>query len=294
MNRPLYLFILWVMALLFMACVDEPPVIPVLEPNPPAPIDTTVVEVPYSKTLPVLFINTVDSLPIDSKEEYCEAQWWLDNMGDTRFESIGSSTAPFGMLIKGRGNATWTNLEKKPYRLKFDQKHKVLGIPSSRHWVLMANAEYWMGQLNDALPFEIGRRMGVAWNPHMQPVEVVLNGDYIGLYFLTEKIRVAKDRVNIEEQNDYEIDPERVTGGWLLEIDNYIEPENITFVEGDGMPFWVTPHSPERLSPVQREYITNFLGAVHLDGEMLGAIRMGKEHNILTAFPHQCICNTPH
>ena len=127
-------------------------------------------------------------------------------------------------------------------------------MPSSRHWVLMANAEYWMGQLNDALPFEIGRRMGMAWNPHMQPVEVVLNGDYIGLYFLTEKIRVAKDRINIDEQNDYETDPERITGGWLLEIDNYIEPDNITFVEGNGMPFWVTPHSPERLSPQQREW----------------------------------------
>ena len=265
MNRPLYLIMLCAIALLFMACENDSPIVPIPdpEPDPPAPVDTTVAEVPYSKTLPVLFINTVDSMPIDSKDVYCQAQWWLDNMGDTLFESIGSSTAPLGMQIKGRGNATWTNLEKKPYRLKFDQKHKVLGMPSSRHWVLMANAEYWMGQMNDALPFEIGRRMGMAWNPRMEPVEVVLNGDYIGLYFLTEKIRVAKDRVNIEEQNDYEIDPERVTGGWLLEIDNYIEPENITFVEGDGMPFWVTPHSPEHLSPVQREYITNFLLAAN-------------------------------
>ena len=262
MNKPLS-FILCALALLLVACADEPPVIPVPEPEPepPTPVDTTVVEAPYSKTLPVLFINTVDSLPIDSKDEYRQAQWWLDNMGDTLFESIGSRKAPLSMQIKGRGNATWTNLEKKPYRLKFDEKHKVLGMPSSRHWVLMANAQYWMGQLNDALPFEIGRRMGMAWNPRMQPVEVVLNGDYIGLYFLTEKIRVAKNRVNIEEQYDYETDPERITGGWLLEIDNYIEPGNITFIEGNGMPFWVTPHSPELLSPEQREYITGFLKA---------------------------------
>lgn len=255
MNKNSLLTSILFMTLAFTACVDEPTI-----PEPePTPVDTVDIDAPYSGTLPVLFINTEGNCEIDSKEEYVNAVWWLDNQGDNRYESIGSRNHPLKTEIKGHGNSTWINLEKKPYRLKFGEKHAVLGMPSSRHWVLMANAEYWMGQLNDALPFEIGRRMGMAWNPHMQPVEVVLNGDYIGLYFLTEKIRVAKDRINIAEQNDYETDPERITGGWLLEIDNYIEPDNITFVEGNGMPFWVTPHSPERLSPQQREYITHFL-----------------------------------
>ena len=243
------------MTMAFASCRDEEPVMP----QPITPVDSLISDAPYSGTLPVLFINTEDSCSINSKEEYVNATWWLDNLGDKRFESIGSKNAPLVTKIKGRGNATWTNLEKKPYRLKLNEKHSMLGMPSSRHWVLMANAEYWMGQLNDALPFEIGRRMGMAWNPRMQPVEVMLNGDYIGLYFLTEKIRVAKNRVNIEEQQDYETELELITGGWLLEIDNYIEPDNITFIEGNGMPFWVTPHSPEHLSPQQREYITNFL-----------------------------------
>lgn len=259
MNKNSLLTSILFMTLAFTACVDEP-TIPEPEPEPePTPVDTVDIDAPYSGTLPVLFINTEGNCEIDSKEEYVNAVWWLDNQGDNRYESIGSRNHPLKTEIKGHGNSTWINLEKKPYRLKFGEKHAVLGMPSSRHWVLMANAEYWMGQLNDALPFEIGRRMGMAWNPHMQPVEVVLNGDYIGLYFLTEKIRVAKDRINIDKQNDYETDPERITGGWLLEIDNYIEPDNITFVEGNGMPFWVTPHSPERLSPQQREYITHFL-----------------------------------
>ena len=262
MNKTTFLTSILFMALSFAACVDEP-VIPEPEPEPPTPKDTVVVDMPYSGTLPVLFINTEDSCEIDSKDEYVNAEWWLDNLSDKRFESIGSKDSPLGMQIKGHGNSTWTNLDKKPYRLKLDMKHKMLNMPASRHWVLMANAQYWMGQLNDALPFEIGRRMGMAWNPRMQPIEVVLNGDYIGLYFLTEKIRVAKNRVNIEEQKDYDTIPEHITGGWLLEIDNYIEPDNITFIEGNGNPFWVTPHSPEYLSTEQREYITNFLMAAN-------------------------------
>ena len=213
----------------------------------------------YSGTLPVLFINTAGYRDIVSKEEYLRAKWWLDNMGIEGYQSIGSAEAPLGTQIKGRGNATWTNCEKKPYRLKLDEKYRMLGMPSNRHWVLLANEGMWMGLMNDALPFEIGRRMGMSWNPHMEPVEVVLNGQYIGLYFLAEKIRVGKSRVDIVEQQDMENDPRKVTGGWLIEIDNYIEPGNITFTEGNGEPFWVTPQSPEVLSTAQRNYITDLL-----------------------------------
>lgn len=213
----------------------------------------------FSGTLPVLYINTNGYQDIVSKEEYLRADWWLDAMGVGGFNSIGSADKPLGMQIKGRGNATWTNMDKKPFRLKFDEKNQVLGMPSSRHWVLLPYAEVWMGKMNDALPFEIGRRMGMAWNPRQEPVEVVLNGQYIGMYFLTEKIRVDLDRVNITEQKDNETDSTRITGGWLIEIDNYIEPDNISFTEGNGEPFWVTPQSPEVLSGVQRDYMTSFL-----------------------------------
>ena len=213
----------------------------------------------YSGTLPVMFINTDGYQDIVSKEDYLPAVWWLDAMGVEGCQSIGSAQEPLGMKIKGHGNYTWTRCDKKPFRLKLNEKHPVLGMLDNRHWVLLANAFSWQGQIENTLPYEIGRRMGMAWNPHMEPVEVVLNGQYIGLYFLTEKIRVDKDRVNIIEQDDEETDPEMVTGGWLLEIDNYKEPGNITFTEGNGKPFWVTPHSPEILSRVQRDYITDFL-----------------------------------
>ena len=213
----------------------------------------------YSGTLPVLYINTEGHRNIDSKENYLQAEWWLDNMGIEGYESIGSATAPLGMQIKGRGNATWKRNGKKPFRLKLNEKHEILGMPSNRHWVLLANAAYWQGMINDMLPFEIGRRMGMAWNPRQEPVEVVLNGQYIGLYFLTEKIRVDKSRVNIIEQDDGETNLEKVTGGWLLEIDNYKEPNRITIVDGNGHDIWFTYHSPEVLSNVQKNYITNFL-----------------------------------
>ena len=213
----------------------------------------------YSGTLPVLYINTEGHRDIVSKEEYLRANWWLDAMGIEGYQSIGTAQHPLGMQIKGRGNATWKYCDKKPFRLKLDEKQDMLGMPSSRHWVLLANCNYWKGEINDVLPIEIGRQMGMSWNPRIEPVEVVLNGQYIGLYFLTEKIRIAKDRVNIIEQADYETDPELITGGWLLEIDNYKEPNHIDVPTQNGRYFWVTHHSPENLSQQQRDYITQFL-----------------------------------
>ena len=213
----------------------------------------------YSGTLPVLYINTNGHHNIDSKEEYIHANWWLDAMGIEGYQSVGSSQHPLGMQIKGRGNATWTDVNKKSFRLKLDVKHEMMGMPSNKHWNLMAYPDFWMGKINDAVPFEIGRLLGMAWNPLQEPVELVLNGQYIGLYFLTEKIRVEKDRVNIIEQSNGETDPAKVTGGWLLEIDNYSEPGQVIIYDGDDQETKFTFHSPEELSDVQRDYITGFL-----------------------------------
>ena len=215
----------------------------------------------YSGSLPVLFINTEGHRDIVSKEEYLRASWWLECWEMEEYESIGSEHAQLGMLIKGRGNSTWTNLDKKPYRIRLDDKIEMLGMPANRNWTLQAQALDWMGQVADALPFEIGRRMGMAWNPHMKPIEVVLNGQYIGLYYLTEKVRVDKDRVNIVEQSDLETDPDKVTGGWLLEIDNYSDGDCVKIYEGNGNKFSVRSHSPDVLSDVQRDYLTSFLQA---------------------------------
>ena len=251
-----------VLLLLLSGCTDTSTIEPPEPPHPPVPLDSVTFIEDYSGTLPVLFIDTDNFAPIVSKEKYVHANWWLDPMGIDGVDSLGSSTHPLGMLIRGRGNSIWTEVDKKSYRLKFDEKHKILGMHSSRHWALQAQALYWMGEMNDALPFEIGRRMGMSWNPHMEPVEVVLNREYIGLYFLTENVRVAKHRVNVEEQEDYETDAERITGGWLLEIDNYPETSTISMVEGNGEPFWITSHSPELLSHGQRGYISTIFRIV--------------------------------
>lgn len=220
-------------------------------------------EAAYSGTLPVLFINTENSQPITSKDDYITAEYYIDNMGIEDINSVGSKDAPELMQIRGRGNYTWSSFDKKPYRLKLDSKQPLLGMKSNKHWALMSNADDNLSGLRNTVGYELSRMVGLAWTPSQRPVEVVLNGDYIGLYMLTETIRVEPGRVNITEQIDYETSPFNVSGGWLVEIDNYMEDEQVRTIEGNGVNIFSTYKSPELLSDQQRTYLTGLINATN-------------------------------
>ena len=213
-----------------------------------------------SGTLPVMYITTENKKPITSKENYLNATYYLDAKGIASYENIGSATAPLNMEIKGRGNYSWSGFDKKPYRIKLADKQPLLGMKKSKHFALLAHADDSndrKGYMRNAVGFELSKMIGMAYTPDAKPLEVVLNGDYIGLYFLTETIRVDKDRVNIVEQEDMETDSENITGGWLVEIDNYDSDPHITITEGgDVYTMWVTYKTPEVLSYQQEQYLT--------------------------------------
>ena len=134
-------------------------------------------------------------------------------------------------------------------------------MTKSKHFVLMAGADDNLGCLRNPLGYELSRRMKLAWTPACRPLEVVLNGDYIGLYFLTENIRVDADRVNITEQNDNS--DEDVTGGWLVEVDNYNTDPHISVTMSDkNQDMWITYKSPELLSANQESYLQQQFNAI--------------------------------
>ena len=212
-----------------------------------------------SGTLPVMYITTENKVPVTSKDNYINATYYLDAKGISGYQNIGSVSAPLNMEIKGRGNYSWTGFNKKPYRIKLADKQPLLGMIKSKHFTLLAHADDAKdkkGYMRNAVGFELSKMIGMAWTPEAKPLEVVMNGDYIGLYFLTEHIRVDKDRVNIVEQEDEETDSQKITGGWLVEIDNYETDPHITIIEGGKTTMWVTYKTPEVLSYQQEMYLT--------------------------------------
>ena len=207
-----------------------------------------------SQQLPVVYVST--TAPIESKEEYVTGTLYIDPLG-TGYEALGTAEAPITAQFKGRGNWTWTGFDKKPYRIKMDSKQIVLGMPINKHWCLMAAADDNLGFLRMPLGHMISEAIGLRWTPRLVPVELVLNNKYVGLYFMTEHVRVGSKRVNIEEQEEGEKQADLITGGWLVEIDNYATENNITFTEGNGQDIMVSLKEPEVLSSEQRNYIVN-------------------------------------
>ena len=210
-----------------------------------------------SGTLPVLYIQTENNAPITSKEDYINATYYLDNKGLSDYQSIGSKAQPLNMEIRGRGNYTWRDFDKKPYRIKLADKQPLIGMTKSKHFALLAHADDNKGFMRNTIGFQLSKLIGITWTPTAKPLEVVLNGDYIGLYFLTETIRVDKDRVNIVEQEDEATDPIAITGGWLVEIDNYREDPQIIITEGDyyNTETAFTYKTPEVLSSAQEQFL---------------------------------------
>ena len=207
-------------------------------------------EITVSGTLPVLYIETENHAPIVSKEVYLNATYRLDPMGAEHVEPLGTESDPLPMQIRGRGHSSWKGV-KKPYKLKLGEKTAIMGMPKNKHWALLKPSE------NTVAGLQIGKLLDMAWTPSFRPVEVVLNGDYIGLYFLTETIRIDKKRVNIYEQKDKETDPSLVNGGWLVEVDNYRDDCQITIPECSRWNLTLRYHSPEVLSDVQLKWLTN-------------------------------------
>lgn len=208
-------------------------------------------------TLPVFYINVKDHQPITSKEDYLDATFSLDSNGYRDYPSLSTEQDGISIQIKGRGNFTWYDFEKKPYKIKLSKKVEVLGLPKNKHFALLAHADDIFGFLRNPVGFKVSELLGMEWTPHFRPCELVLNGEYVGLYFLTETIRVDKNRVHITEQPDLTSDLDSITGGWLVEIDNYIEENQISpNISGTSLQsFRVTYHSPENLSDRQKDYL---------------------------------------
>ncbi|MBQ2520812.1 MAG: CotH kinase family protein, partial [Paludibacteraceae bacterium] len=207
-----------------------------------------------SGTLPVVYINTKNKQTVNDTETQIPMTLYIDSVIPD-YHPLGSAQAPIAGTIKGRGNWTWNGFDKKPYKIKFDVKQKVLGMPNNRHWCLMASADDYLGFLKMPAGFMVSKALGLRWTPRTRPVELVLNGKYMGLYFLTEHVRIASNRVHIHEQADNETHSDSISGGWLVEIDNYSSENNIGFQEGNGQYVMVSLKEPEVLSSQQRQYI---------------------------------------
>lgn len=201
--------------------------------------------------LPVVRINTPDKKAITSKDVWMEGADMVIDYPDGTRDYEGT------LSIRGRGNSTW-NYVKKPYALKLDKKSKVLGMPKHKRWVLLANWKDRTIMRNDAA-FWLSRQTSLPYTVRGQFVELVLNGKHIGNYYLCEQIKIDDNRVAITEMDPNETDPEKITGGYLLELDTYFDEVNKFRSPRFNLPYQIKQPDETELSAEAKSYIINYV-----------------------------------
>ncbi len=204
---------------------------------------------PRRVNLPVLRITTDNLAPIVSRDEYLDGQMSLES------NIVGEPAVIGGIEIRGRGNSTWDLFPKKPYRLKLADRQPLLGMPSSRDWVLLANYSD-KTMLRNALAMQLGTAIGMPWAPRSAFVEVYINDRYEGVYQLIENIKIAAGRVEIDELGADDVAPDVLTGGYLLEVDFRRDGHTIVTAH-DELP--IVFQDPEEPVQAQEDYIRNYL-----------------------------------
>ena len=204
--------------------------------------------VPAQTYLPVLQITTDSGLPVTSKDTYVSGSVTLTD------PTVTSNNYSGTMTIKGHGNTTW-QMPKKPYNLKLTSKASILGMPKSKSWVLLANFDD-KTLMRDAVASEIATRLGMAWAPRSRFIEVFFNGQYEGVYQVSEKVSIDSNRVNITEMDDTDNSGDALTGGYLMEIDQ-TDSDDYHFVSTLGT--HIGSEDPDPPTAAQQGYISSYV-----------------------------------
>ena len=203
--------------------------------------------------LPTLYIDTYGNKAITSKTTYiyCTLRYVDEQDQVTVYDSV---------QIRGRGNSTW-GLQKKPYKLKFNEKERFLGPDraNAKKWTLLANAAD-KSLIRNAVTSALGEFTSLRFNPGCKFVDLVLNGLFLGNYQISDQIDIRKRRVDITEQDLPLTDDSDVTGGYLLEVDGF-QDGNCFTTSNYGVPVRIHYPEDEDIKLKQNQYVRNYITA---------------------------------
>lgn len=225
--------------------------------------------------LPLVLISTGGQTIQNEPKTLADIQ--ILNKGNGQVNSITDTVYEYaGKILVELQGYTGPGYPKKNYDfdlvdttgLKVDAP--LLGLPAENDWIL--KAEYLDPTLmSNALAYEFARRMG-RYAPRTMYCEVFVDGDYQGVFNLTEKVKRGKNRVDIAKLNPQDTLGDELTGGYIIEMnhngapgawDSQYLPINYS---SNNLPVqykFVYPKNTE-IQPSQAEYIHAYVDSFEL------------------------------
>ena len=241
-----------------------------------------------ASAIPTMYLTSSDA---------AQGRDWVDasksNAATGTMNLIGADGAPVysGELkqIKARGNSTFTYTPKKSYQIKLAEPSDLLGKQEQvKTWVLLASY-FDATQMHDKMVKDLAAELGLAYTASCDWVNLYYDGEYRGVYLLSEKNSVGETSVAITDmeqayeqlntgygtdmttalaENSYGQqyqytkalkEPENITGGYLIELNHDMWDEASAFKTRQGVAFNVK--SPEWCGDSAMKYISEYYQA---------------------------------
>jgi len=161
-----------------------------------------------------------------------------------------------GIEIRGSSSQV---LPKKPYGLTTYQSDNVtnnnveiFGFPKENDWILNALA-FDPSLIRDYLSYELASEMG-NYASHGRYCELVINGDYKGLYVFMEKLKIDEGRIDIEKMDETNISGKELTGGFITKADKTTGGDPVAWTLGFTNYIHESP-KPKDIRTEQHAYI---------------------------------------
>jgi len=145
-----------------------------------------------------------------------------------------------------------------------DSDVSLLGMPADHSWILY---EPWDDKpmMRNVLTYKLSNDMGdYAVRTHY--VELVLDGDYRGVYVLMEKISRAPLRVNVQKLATTDTALPKISGGYMFSIDKGATPSNSWTskilpcpTSGSSVIFQYLNPKPTDINTQQAKYISSYV-----------------------------------
>ncbi len=224
----------------------------------------------FSSDLPIVVFHDMGGGAV----AYTDDQFMTMEVFDTQ-NGRSSLLNPPDLVVQGyfhrRGQATFYN-PKPNLRVETQDAYgdnldvKLLGLPAENDWVFYGVDEFDKVLMHNPLTHELYREMG-HYSSRTRYAEVFLkadsgapgpitSADYNGLYVLEEKIKIGKNRVDIDKLEPENTTPPSVTGGYLLSIDKS-NPTAGDYL-GNAWVWYLDPDFFQVNSPAQLQYIESY------------------------------------
>lgn len=216
--------------------------------------------------LPIIIINTDDTIADEPKVGgYMDI---ISNDNGQRNYLTDAYSYQGRIGIEFRGQTSQFLFGKKSYGFETwdandeDLDTTLLGLPKEEDWILYGPYSD-KTMIRNVLMYELSNQIGM-YASRTRFCELMLNGDYQGVYILMEKIKRDGDRVSIKKLNPDEVTSPDISGGYILRLDKFDANDQHIFSSNytsDDIPleYQVIYPNEDDLQPEQFQYIQDYM-----------------------------------